>query len=1127
MADKKGSSEAGEEIFSDVFGVDEDEKRARERLAKETAEKEAKQKASKGEKEEKELPSEKEEPEIVALKKTQKKPAQKIPVEAKATVTDSPEQKELKQKIKKVILAKAAKAAEKDSAKIFDKEIDIKEKGVKEKEKEEEPEPEEENEKEDSKEIVPKFALNFLQDSEGSVFIGRKTSVFQEYGNEAGLYIGNIAEPSFEGKKVLLDGLNPHVVFVCGARGSGKCLTGDTLIALEDGTVKPIRELEHDNQKVLSMDSEMKIVATQKSGFFKRRVNKILEVNLKSGKKIRLTPEHPLFTMQGWKPAQELREGSRIAAVNKQVGLGFSSSRQESVCYSAARAKLMQINLLNKDELVQNASSNIFWDEITEKTELSGEFEVFDISVPTHHNFVANDIIVHNSYLLGVLAEELALKNPNVGLIVIDPVGVFWGMRHPNKEEKELEALAKTGLLPNGLNNLKVFIPKGMKDKVPKNTFDAAFSMPASLLTAEDWCLTFGIDRFSPSGLLLEKVLHKTKHGYKTKEGKYVKSEDVFDLEDIIECLHNDNEINSAELGYKADSIRALASRFDAAKAWGVFDERGTPLIEISKENQLTIIDTSFLDDNVSALIIGILARRILAARKLSTRREAASKFKDDSVENLMELGIPPTWLFIDEAHTLIPSGNMKTPASSALVEYVKQGRQPGCSLVFATQQPSAIDTHVLSQLDIIVAHKLVFDDDIKAVYKRTPTIIPKQYKNSNFIKTLPVGMGIVGDRREETSRAFVMKIRPRMSQHEGREAVTSERSSQVFDKSKVLALAIGMAYAQIERKPTEASYISQIVQTLNTKYKSTLQLSDVLDALEKKGVGINPKTSVLSIPDEEAEHEVVEEEVRETEEEVQKEVKSVSPEESISLMAFPANLQEESARRLFDRLRKKKTLGLFGKEELIEKISLKYLPIFHVTFNVFNEKGSFNIAEAYVDSHSGEFLNFDFEQKQFVESHGLSLLSEMGTLESRILLLLSEKKSSFEDLQNRLGEEEKSIEKAIDSLMEANAIALEQSKEKDWFFLKTKIDLPKSPLHSLLTSVKKLPVEEISASNLEKPQFDKTKFQEVFSKIWGKVQIKSISEVFLPRYEAIIRKQDNSIRAISVDAYSGKEIAD
>ena len=43
------------------------------------------------------------------------------------------------------------------------------------------------------------------------------------------------------------------------------------------------------------------------------------------------------------------------------------------------------------------------------------------------------------------------------------------------------------------------------------------------------------------------------------------------------------------------------------------------------------------------------------------------------------------------------------------------------------------------------MAHKLVFDDDIKAIHKRTPTIVPGPYKKPNFIKTLPIGNALTG----------------------------------------------------------------------------------------------------------------------------------------------------------------------------------------------------------------------------------------------------------------------------------------------------------------------------------------------------------------------------------------------
>ena len=84
---------------------------------------------------------------------------------------------------------------------------------------------------------------------------------------------------------------------------------------------------------------------------------------------------------------------------------------------------------------------DIYWDTIKNIEIIKKKTKVYDISVPKNHNFVANNIIVHNSYMLGVLAEELAIKNKNVGQIVIDPIGVFWSMRYPNKEKREMDLL--------------------------------------------------------------------------------------------------------------------------------------------------------------------------------------------------------------------------------------------------------------------------------------------------------------------------------------------------------------------------------------------------------------------------------------------------------------------------------------------------------------------------------------------------------------------------------------------------------------------------------------------------------------------------------------------------------------
>ncbi len=834
----------------------------------------------------------------------------------------------------------------------------------------------EEDETEDGKDGVIKPELEFLMSEKGHAYIGRKKSVLNKYGEEAGLFVGRVNEKDKEGTDVYLDGLNPHVVFVCGARGSGK------------------------------------------------------------------------------------------------------------------------------------------------------------------------------SYVLGVVAEELALKNKNVGIVVVDPIGVFWSMKHPNKEEKELEALAKWGIMPKGLNNIKVFIPVGMKDSVPKSTYDAVFSIQPSLLTAEDWCLTFGIDRFSPTGLLMEKGIAKVKSGYSTEEGKEVRGkQNTFSLDDLAKCFEFDAELNDREKGYKADSIRALVSRFDAAKHWGIFDEKGTSLGLLSRAGQMTILDTSFLEDNVSALVVGIIARRLLSARKLGTRREAAGKFDDNTaMEDIVELNIPPTWLFIDEAHTLIPGGNQKTPASSALVEYVKQGRRPGCSLVFATQQPSAIDSKVLSQLDIIMAHKLVFDDDIKSIYKRTPTIVPFAYKKSNFIKTMPVGIALTGDRSETTSRAFVMSIRPRMSQHEGRDAETTDEK-QELETEQVEVLAVNIALNQLKKDPSiRIDSIKETLDTLNNTYKKNVSIDKILKELEKKGLNVKDDSVYAKGVLEEMEAEKEEEEALKAEEE--EALENENTEEGYGaqmlkpkklpkdvekfgeqLHEFDEKVELTALRPVIDEQRARKSLAGFAAkkflfpDEILDRVVLKHAQLYKVKYKYFNHKDAFQVGEAYINSLTGEFIHDD--RGALVESKGLPIFMDLNESESTMFKLVAEKKRTPKDAAVLMKMEEGNAKRVLDSLTKKGLLQIQADSKGNPVYApgRIEIELPPTPLHEMLSSIGKKAITEIESAAVIAPALNERDLPALLNKLWGNVSVKEVTHLFLPVWEGVLKKRTGEERVVMIDAINGKQI--
>ena len=65
--------------------------------------------------------------------------------------------------------------------------------------------------------------------------------------------------------------------------------------------------------------------------------------------------------------------------------------------------------ILDSDDLRWLASEDLYWDEVV-SIESVGEHEVYDLTVPDGHNFVADDFFVHNSSLMNDFALNVALK---------------------------------------------------------------------------------------------------------------------------------------------------------------------------------------------------------------------------------------------------------------------------------------------------------------------------------------------------------------------------------------------------------------------------------------------------------------------------------------------------------------------------------------------------------------------------------------------------------------------------------------------------------------------------------------------------------------------------------------------
>ena len=183
-------------------------------------------------------------------------------------------------------------------------------------------------------------------------------------------------------------------------RESG-CLSGDSSIVMADtGTRVSIKDLVGKSGFKVWALNEMnkKIEPAIVSRAFSTGVKSVFSLQTALGRKICATANHKFLTIQGWKRLDELTIGSYLALPrilptllgNKYCG---TSLYKQNVSRNRA-SKLATV--VKSQDISKLAHSDLYWDKIV-SIEAEGESEVYDLTVPVHHNFIANDIIVHNS----------------------------------------------------------------------------------------------------------------------------------------------------------------------------------------------------------------------------------------------------------------------------------------------------------------------------------------------------------------------------------------------------------------------------------------------------------------------------------------------------------------------------------------------------------------------------------------------------------------------------------------------------------------------------------------------------------------------------------------------------------
>jgi len=380
----------------------------------------------------------------------------------------------------------------------------------------------------------------------------------------------------------------------------------------------------------------------------------------------------------------------------------------------------------------------------------------FDVLRP-HMIFICGKRGYGKSYSIGVFLEEIAALDASIkqhlAVVVLDTLGIFWTMQFPSKEN--LERLHRWGLKPAGCP-IHLFIPrKPTENYSQKELLAKPFSLRIADLSPYQWCELFDVTLTDPVGVALtQAILLLQATGTN------------FSIKDIISSVQQDNRIDSV---VKC----AVHNLFSMASAWGVFEKDGLSITDLLHPGGITILDLSVLPSmRLKDVIVALLSEQIfeerVKSRKLSEQKKIGFQ--------ILDKGIPLVWLAVDEAQVFLPSGKNTLSKHVLIDEWMRQGRQPGLSLLLATQRPSAVESEVLSHCDMFLCHRLTAQEDIDALRRIRPVYMQGDIQESLRKIGSAKGVALLVDDTSES--VHVVQLRPRFSWHGGAEPTIHEQRS-------------------------------------------------------------------------------------------------------------------------------------------------------------------------------------------------------------------------------------------------------------------------------------------------------------------------------------------------------------
>jgi hypothetical protein len=395
------------------------------------------------------------------------------------------------------------------------------------------------------------------------------------------------------------------------------------------------------------------------------------------------------------------------------------------------------------------------------------------------------------SYTLGGILEALACNVPtspighNTGdraVLVLDTLNIYQYSVLPVSQivDPALRTRAQEDLRAFGLTEQPVQIdisfPAGQGMPFYPAEYQA-FALDTAQIRPEDYAHIFDVDLYREAmGQLLLAAHDAIKESGYTVNNAFRPGSEAAGLRELVECITSDPIMNQS---FAPDTRRAVLARLSSLQRLPLFTDPPTSIANLLRPGRVRLLLLGQLSPALRSVVAGLLLRQLFNVRAVAAEAAKMLRLRSNldadrkrQAEEIVRQSPPKTLVCIDEAQGYAPP-TKSNPCTQVLIQFVKEGRNHGLSLCFTSQQPSAVHSEVLSQIDSVISHRLAVPTDIDAVLRNAKGRSPQKINSGQYelteadlLRELAEGQAWVS--HADAQRSMVLEVRPRVSAHGG-----------------------------------------------------------------------------------------------------------------------------------------------------------------------------------------------------------------------------------------------------------------------------------------------------------------------------------------------------------------------